>query len=131
MRSSVFAGLSQAIINRIVEKFVLQLEAQLADRSVTFELSPDATTWLAEKGFDDEMGARPLSRIIQEHVKKPIADEILFGKLKHGGVVKVLVDKNDADKLAFEYVPEPEGADEPKDGGDDGGDGANVPALVE
>ncbi|MEM9015001.1 MAG: ATP-dependent Clp protease ATP-binding subunit ClpA [Pseudomonadota bacterium] len=121
-----FAGLSPAIIDRIVEKFVLQLEAQLADRSVTFELTPGATTWLAEKGFDDEMGARPLARVIQEHVKKPIADEILFGQLKHGGIVKVLVDADDPAKLAFEYIPDPDG-EKPKDSGD----GASVPALVE
>ena len=122
-----FAGLSPAIINRIVEKFVLQLEAQLADRGVTFELSADATRWLAEKGFDDEMGARPLARTIQEHIKKPIADEILFGSLKNGGVVKVLVDPEDKTKLAFEYLPDPEGPAKPKDGGG----GGNVPALVE
>ncbi len=121
-----FAGLSAPIVNRIVEKFVLQLEAQLADRGVTFELSDEATRWLAEKGFDDEMGARPLARVIQEHVKKPIADEILFGELKNGGVVKVLIDKDDKSKLAFEYIPDPDGAD-PKDGGD----GTNVPALVQ
>ena len=122
-----FAGLSQAIINRIVEKFVLQLEAQLADRGVTFELSEEATRWLAERGFDDEMGARPLARVIQEHVKKPIADEILFGSLKEGGIVRVLVDAEDKTKLAFEYLPDPEKADKPKDGGDD----ASVPALME
>ena len=122
-----FAGLSPAIINRIVEKFVLQLEAQLADRGVTFELTPEATKWLAEKGFDDEMGARPLGRVIQEHIKKPIADEILFGDLKNGGIVRVLVDEEDPKKLAFEYVPDPDGGEKPKDGGD----GANVPALVE
>ncbi|WDI31363.1 ATP-dependent Clp protease ATP-binding subunit ClpA [Hyphococcus flavus] len=122
-----FAGLSPAIINRIVEKFVLQLEAQLADRGVTFELSDEATKWLAEKGFDDEMGARPLARTIQEYVKKPIADEILFGSLKNGGVVRVLVDDKDNSKLAFDYIPDPEKPDKPKDGGD----GANVPALME
>ncbi|WP_411818394.1 ATP-dependent Clp protease ATP-binding subunit ClpA [Hyphococcus sp. DH-69] len=122
-----FAGLSPAIINRIVEKFVLQLEVQLADRGVTFELSDGATKWLAERGFDDEMGARPLARIIQEHVKKPIADEILFGSLKNGGLVKVLLDKDDATKLAFEYLPDTENTDKPKDGGD----GSSVPALVE
>ena len=121
-----FAGLSAPIVNRIVEKFVLQLEAQLADRGVTFELSDEATRWLAEKGFDDEMGARPLARIIQEHVKKPIADEILFGALKDGGVVRVLCDDEDKSKLAFEYIPDPDGAN-PKDGGD----GTNVPALVQ
>lgn len=123
-----FAGLSPAIINRIVEKFVLQLEAQLADRGVTFELSADATRWLAEKGFDEEMGARPLSRTIQEHIKKPIADEILFGSLKNGGVVKVLIDGNDKSKLAFEYLPDPEGPEKPEDGEEGNG---NVPALVE
>ncbi len=116
-----FAGLSPTIIDRIVEKFVLQLEAQLADRGITFELDIEATRWLAERGFDDEMGARPLGRIIQEHVKKPIADEILFGGLKNGGVVKVFVDKNDPTKLDFEFVP-----DDPKPE-----EGAGVPALVE
>ncbi|MEM8985258.1 MAG: ATP-dependent Clp protease ATP-binding subunit ClpA [Pseudomonadota bacterium] len=126
-----FAGLSPVIIDRIVEKFVLQLEAQLADRGVTFELTPDATNWLSEKGFDEEMGARPLARVIQEHVKKPIADEILFGALKKGGVVKVLVDADDKTKLAFEYIPDEEGAENRKDAGDEGDDGANVPALVE
>jgi len=122
-----FAGLSAPIVNRIVEKFVLQLEAQLEDRGVTFELSEEATRWLADKGFDDEMGARPLARTIQEHVKKPIADEILFGRLKNGGVVKVLVDKDDNKTLAFEFIPGTEGPAKPKDGGD----GSNVPALVE
>ncbi|MEQ1931371.1 MAG: ATP-dependent Clp protease ATP-binding subunit ClpA [Parvularculaceae bacterium] len=119
-----FAGLSPAIIDRIVEKFVLQLEVQLADRGVTFEVDPEATRWLAVRGFDDEMGARPLSRVIQEHVKKPIADEILFGALKDGGIVKVSIDKTDATKLAFEFIPEP-----PKPAVN-GGPGANVPALV-
>ncbi len=122
-----FAGLSAEIINRIVEKFVLQLEVQLADRGVTFELSDDATSWLAEKGFDDEMGARPLARIIQEHIKKPIADEILFGSLKNGGLVKVMIDPDDKSKLAFEYLPDPDAPHSPKDGDDD----AKVPALVE
>jgi ATP-dependent Clp protease ATP-binding subunit ClpA len=102
-----FAGLSPAIIDRIVEKFVLQLEAQLADRSVTFEVDADATRWLAQRGFDDEMGARPLSRVIQEYVKKPIADEILFGRLKNGGIVRVSIDMADAARLAFEFIPDP------------------------
>ncbi|GJL92872.1 ATP-dependent Clp protease ATP-binding subunit ClpA [Hyphococcus sp.] len=122
-----FAGLSPEIINRIVQKFVLQLEVQLADRGVTFELTEEATRWLADRGFDDEMGARPLARVIQEHVKKPIADEILFGALKNGGIVRVMVDEKDNTKLAFEYIPDEEKAEKPKDGGD----GASVPALVE
>ena len=118
-----FAGLSSAIINRIVEKFVLQLEAQLADRGVTFELTEEATRWLAERGFDEEMGARPLSRTIQEHIKKPLADEILFGALKGGGLVRVMLDEDDKSKLSFEFLPDEGGAN--PDGG------TNVPALVE
>jgi len=122
-----FAGLSPEIINRIVEKFVLQLEVQLADRGVTFELTAEATKWLADRGFDDEMGARPLARVIQEHVKKPIADEILFGALRNGGIVRVFLDEKDNSKLDFEFIPDDEKADKPKDGGD----GTSVPALVE
>ena len=83
----------------VVQKFVLQLEAQLADRHVTIELSDDAADWLAKNGFDELYGARPLARVIQEHIKKPLADEILFGSLVRGGHVRVeLVDG----KLAFE-----------------------------
>jgi ATP-dependent Clp protease ATP-binding subunit ClpA len=116
-----FGGLTPEIIDRIVEKFILQLEVQLADRGVTFELDVEATRWLAKRGFDDEMGARPLARVIQEHVKKPIADEILFGALKFGGVVRVKLDPEDAEKLAFEFIP-----DETKQGRPPA-----IPALVE
>ncbi len=124
-----FAPLGAGDIDRIVEKFVLQLEVQLADRNVTFEVSQAATRWLASRGFDDDMGARPLGRVIQEHVKKPIADEILFGALKNGGIVKVDIDPTDESKLAFEFEPEPEApSDEGPDGGGEGG--AGVPALV-
>ncbi|RIJ25991.1 ATP-dependent Clp protease ATP-binding subunit ClpA [Henriciella barbarensis] len=100
----VFGGLTQEIIERVVEKFVLQLEVQLADRNVTIELSEDARDWLAVRGFDEEFGARPLARTIQEHVKKPMAEELLFGKLAKGGAVKITVDEDDDDKLAFEYI---------------------------
>ena len=68
---------------------VLQLEAQLLDRNVTIELTQPAAEWLGEKGYDDKMGARPLGRVIQEHIKKPLAEELLFGKLSKGGIVKV------------------------------------------
>ncbi|OFX00332.1 MAG: ATP-dependent Clp protease ATP-binding subunit ClpA [Alphaproteobacteria bacterium RIFCSPHIGHO2_12_FULL_63_12] len=101
-----FGGLTPEIIDRVVEKFIMQLEAQLADRGVTFELTTEATRWLAKRGFDEEMGARPLGRVIQEYVKKPIADEILFGRLKNGGVVRVMLDESDAEKLAFEFIPD-------------------------
>jgi ATP-dependent Clp protease ATP-binding subunit ClpA len=84
-----FAPLPKEVILQVVEKFVLQLEAQLMDRNVTIELTTPAAEWLAEKGYDSKMGARPLGRVIQEHIKKPLAEELLFGKLAKGGVVKV------------------------------------------
>ena len=99
-----FAPLTRATIDKVVEKFVLELEAQLADRDVTFDLTSEATRWLGEKGYDDAFGARPLARVIQDNIKKPLADEILFGKLKEGGTVRVLLDR-EKDKLAFEFIP--------------------------
>ena len=105
-----FAGLSQPIIERVVEKFVLQLEAQLSDRNVTIEMTDAAKAWLGKKGFDPDYGARPLARIIQEHVKKPMADELLFGDLRKGGAVKVDLDAEadeGAGKLSFEFFPAP------------------------
>jgi ATP-dependent Clp protease ATP-binding subunit ClpA len=98
-----FSALGRDTIDRVVEKFVLELEAQLTDRDVTFDLTPEATRWLGEKGYDDAFGARPLARVIQENLKKPLADEILFGKLKDGGTVRVLLDR-EKDKLAFEFI---------------------------
>jgi ATP-dependent Clp protease ATP-binding subunit ClpA len=101
-----FSGLSPEIIAKVVEKFIFQLEAQLADRGVMIELSEEATKWLAEKGYDDKFGARPLARVIQEHIKKPLADELLFGKLEQGGTVKVVVTGEGEDrKLGFELFP--------------------------
>jgi ATP-dependent Clp protease ATP-binding subunit ClpA len=88
---------------------VLQLEAQLADRNVTIELSEEASRWLIANGYDELMGARPMARVIQEHIKKGLADEVLFGKLKNGGHVRVIVVKDDAgkDKIGFEYLEGP------------------------
>ena len=104
----------------VVEKFVLQLEAQLADRDVTIELTDDAAKWLIEHGYDEQMGARPMARVIQEHIKKPLADEVLFGKLKSGGHVRVVVITEETGKssLGFEYpdgpvTPRPEKLPEP------------------
>ncbi|HKX63746.1 MAG TPA: ATP-dependent Clp protease ATP-binding subunit ClpA [Rhizomicrobium sp.] len=99
-----FAPLTRATIDKVVEKFVLELEAQLADRDVTFDLTPEATRWLGEKGYDDAFGARPLARVIQDNIKKPLADEILFGQLKDGGTVRVLLDR-EKDRLHFEFIP--------------------------
>ena len=84
-----FAPLDREVIAQVVEKFVLQLEAQLMDRNVTIEITKAAADWLGEKGYDSKMGARPLGRVIQEHIKKPLAEELLFGKLTKGGLVKV------------------------------------------
>ncbi len=106
-----FAALSRSTIDRVVEKFVLELEAQLIDRDVTFDLTPEATRWLGEKGYDDSFGARPLARVIQENIKKPLADEILFGRLKNGGTVRVLLDREN-DKLAFEFITDEKAAPE-------------------
>src|SRR4249919_321796 len=80
-----FSHLSQEVIAQVVAKFVLQLEAQLGDRNVTIELSEEATRWLIANGYDELMGARPMARVIQEQIKKPLADEVLFGHLKAGG----------------------------------------------
>ncbi|QPH52638.1 ATP-dependent Clp protease ATP-binding subunit ClpA [Pontivivens ytuae] len=86
-----FGALPKEVILQVVEKFVLQLEAQLMDRNVTIELTKPAAEWLADKGYDEKMGARPLARVIQENIKKPLAEELLFGKLAKGGVVRVSV----------------------------------------
>ena len=96
-----FGALPKPVILQVVEKFVLQLEAQLIDRNVHIELTPKATEWLADKGYDAKMGARPLGRVIQEHIKKPLAEELLFGKLIKGGLVKVGV-KNGKLDLKYE-----------------------------
>jgi ATP-dependent Clp protease ATP-binding subunit ClpA len=101
-----FAALAPETIGMVVGKFVLQLEEQLADRNVTIELDAAARDWLGAKGYDPLFGARPLARLIQEHIKKPLAEELLFGSLAKGGIVRVSVDK-EADKLAFTYVERP------------------------
>jgi ATP-dependent Clp protease ATP-binding subunit ClpA len=140
-----FNHLSPEVIAKVVEKFVLQLEAQLADRNVTIELSEEASRWLIANGYDELMGARPMARVIQEHIKKALADEVLFGKLKGGGHVRVVVTKDDAgnNRLGFEFLdgpitPKPEKIPEkrarrprkpsvrkkpPGPGGDGGGEG--------
>ena len=87
-----FGALPIPVVHQVVQKFVMQLEAQLSERGVTFDLTPEAVAWLADKGYDERMGARPLGRVIQEHIKKPLADEVLFGRLKKGGTVRVSVE---------------------------------------
>ncbi len=97
-----FNSLSLEIILQVVEKFILQLEGQLIDRNVTIEFSEDTLKWLAEEGYDDKMGARPISRKIQEHIKKPLSEALLFGVLKKGGIVKLSVNKS---KLDLDFKP--------------------------
>ena len=101
-----FSPLGKATIMKVVEKFVLQLEAQLMDRNVTFELSDAAAAWLGDKGYDDKMGARPLARVIQENVKKPLAEELLFGRLTKGGLVRVVL-RDDQIALEIEETDKP------------------------
>ncbi|TQF76520.1 ATP-dependent Clp protease ATP-binding subunit ClpA [Elioraea sp. Yellowstone] len=125
-----FAGLTPEIVGRVVDKFVMQLEAQLADRNVTIELTDAARLWLAEKGYDPLYGARPLARVIQEHIKKPLAEELLFGKLAKGGAVRVGVD-DESRTLTFTYVEVPVAA-LPKPEGEVGeGDEERAPEAVE
>jgi ATP-dependent Clp protease ATP-binding subunit ClpA len=111
-----FGHLPKDVVAKVVDKFVLQLEAQLADRNVTIELSDEAREWLVEHGYDDAMGARPMARLIQSTIKTPLADEVLFGRLKEGGAVRVIVKQPEAGEkqaLGFEFpagpvTPKPE-----------------------
>lgn len=97
-----FNNLPSEVVVRVVEKFILELEMQLSDRNVIIDVTRKAMTWLVDEGYDLQMGARPMARIIQENIKKPLADELLFGKLKNGGLVTVDLDKNG--KLSFTYA---------------------------
>ncbi len=97
-----FANLTPEVVAQVVDKFVMQLETQLGDRDVAIELTDAARAWLAKKGYDRSFGARPLARVIQEHIKKPLAEELLFGRLSKGGIVRIRVD--DDNKLAFEFL---------------------------
>jgi ATP-dependent Clp protease ATP-binding subunit ClpA len=122
-----FKSLTPEVIRMVVQKFILQLEAQLADRHVTIETSEEAIDWLAKNGFDELYGARPLARVIQEQIKRPLADDILFGRLAKGGHVKVILVDG---KLAFEFdskaVP-PNSATDPSEDASD----AQEPALAD
>ena len=128
-----FASLSQEVVHRVVDKFIMELEGQLADRNVSIELNDESRDWLARKGYDPKFGARPLSRVIQENIKKPLAEELLFGALAKGGMVKVVLAD---DKLAFEFSAPPSrkrpDGDGSGGGGKDGGKpDSKVPELLE
>jgi ATP-dependent Clp protease ATP-binding subunit ClpA len=139
-----FSALPPEVISKVVDKFIGELDAQLGERKVSISLSTAAREWLAERGYDHLYGARPLSRIIQEKVKKPLADELLFGKLAKGG--QVIIEVVDG-ALSFEFQakekpPRPGknggGKDSGKDSGKDGGgpadpetpSGDKIPELV-
>ena len=99
-----FGSLTPSVMETIVEKFILQLEAQLAERSVAITLEPEARAWLAQKGYDPVYGARPLARVVQTEVRDPLTDEILFGRLEHGGTVTI---RMDGAHLAFAFDARP------------------------
>jgi ATP-dependent Clp protease ATP-binding subunit ClpA len=99
-----FSYLPTEVISRVVDKFILQLEMQLAEQNVHIQFDSDARGWLGEKGYDKLYGARPMARLLQDKVKQPLAEELLFGKLNHGGEVHVSL-KDGA--LSFELTPAP------------------------
>lgn len=119
-----FANLSKDVIGRVVDKFIMELEGQLADRGVEIELTSEAREWLGHKGYDRLYGARPLGRVIQEHIKKPLAEELLFGALVTGGLVRVLLEE---DKLAFEFPEKEKPATDKKAGKK----GSKIPETVQ
>jgi ATP-dependent Clp protease ATP-binding subunit ClpA len=96
-----FTALDPKTISRVVDKLVVELEAQLQDKLVTLELDDDAREWIAAKGYDPKMGARPMARVIQEHIKRPLAEELLFGSLVAGGHIRVRLDAA-GDRLVLE-----------------------------
>ncbi|MCP3852969.1 MAG: ATP-dependent Clp protease ATP-binding subunit ClpA [Gammaproteobacteria bacterium] len=98
-----FASLSTEVMIQVVDKFIFELETQLAEKKVDLYVEPDARKWLAENGYDEKMGARPMARLIQESIKKPLAEALLFGELEHGGKVTVSVEKS---KLKFDLQSE-------------------------
>jgi ATP-dependent Clp protease ATP-binding subunit ClpA len=102
-----FAGLDARTIERVVEKLIVEVEMQLEQKGVQLTLDDDSRAWIAEKGYDAKMGARPMARVIQEHIKRPLAEEQLFGRLAGGGQVKVSV-AQDRQKLVLECTPAPQ-----------------------
>jgi ATP-dependent Clp protease ATP-binding subunit ClpA len=98
-----FNGLDPRTVRQVVDKFLGELIAQLRDKNVTLKLDEGARNWLAEHGYDPKMGARPMDRLIQETIRKPLAEELLFGRLVNGGEVVV---REEGDKLQFHYSDE-------------------------
>ena len=109
-----FSSLSKEIIYKIVDKFIVELEVQLSEKNVSITLRDDAKKYLSEKGYDKKMGARPLARIIQNEIKKNLADELLFGKLINGGTVKVIIENNKLSLEVYDDLPSGKGLSETK-----------------
>jgi ATP-dependent Clp protease ATP-binding subunit ClpA len=103
-----FGSLDAKTIGNVVDKFLFELESQLADKKVAIVVEPEARAWLAEKGYDPKMGARPMARVVKDHIKKPLANELLFGELSGGGVVVVRLGSED--ELEFDFTNEREPA---------------------
>jgi ATP-dependent Clp protease ATP-binding subunit ClpA len=112
-----FGYLPPAVVARVVDKFILQLELQLADRNVHIDMDEEARAWMTERGYDKLYGARPMGRLVQEKIKQPLAEELLFGKLVNGGEVKVRIKDN---QPSFEITPAPPKAVKPKKPGKKG-----------
>ena len=104
-----FGGLDEATIERVVEKLLVEIETQLEGKRVSLQLDDEARSWIAKTGYDPKMGARPMARVIQEHIKRPLAEELLFGKLVGGGTVRASV-KKDGSGLDLECIPNEEPA---------------------
>jgi ATP-dependent Clp protease ATP-binding subunit ClpA len=100
-----FRALDHEIILRVVDKFLMQLEEQLAEKKVEAQFTPELKLHLAKKGFDPLMGARPMARLIQDTVRRALADELLFGRLQHGGKVTIDIGEDEKIRLKFEEVP--------------------------
>jgi ATP-dependent Clp protease ATP-binding subunit ClpA len=99
-----FASLDPATIERVVDKLIVEIEAQLEQKGVSLTLDDAARSWIATKGYDPKMGARPMARVIQEFIKRPLAEELLFGRLVGGGNVRVTVGEDDS-KLTLDIQP--------------------------
>jgi ATP-dependent Clp protease ATP-binding subunit ClpA len=99
-----FAPLDAATIERVVDKLLIEIEAQLEPKGVVLNIDEAARHWIAQKGYDPKMGARPMARVIQEHIKRPLAEELLFGKLIGGGQVRISVSA-DQSALALDCIP--------------------------
>jgi len=102
-----FAALDEVTINRVVDKLLLEVETQLEQKGVALHIDEDARAWIAKRGYDPKMGARPMARVIQEHIKRPLAEELLFGRLEHGGHAFVTVGKDGELKVETRASEEP------------------------